>query len=118
MDGDEPASEAPFAEAAENHRPLPNGYRQGVITAITVMLGFSLYFLRFWGLEASGEWTLPTFLATVPIFLSAVCLSVALWRSLQVEDDNVPVYRVTLKWFLSGVLLALAGVIAAAITYS
>jgi hypothetical protein len=118
MDSDELPTKGPATESAESGRPLPNGYRQGVITAITVMLGFSLYFLRFWGLEASGDWTLPTFLATVPVFLSTICLFVALWRSLQVADDDEPVYRVTLRWFLSGVLLALLGVIAAAITYS
>jgi phosphotransferase system glucose/maltose/N-acetylglucosamine-specific IIC component len=30
-------------------RSLPQGYRQGIITAITVLLGFALTFLRFWG---------------------------------------------------------------------
>ena len=38
-------------------RSPPPGYRQGLITAITVLLGFSLAFLRFWGLEAAGQWT-------------------------------------------------------------
>ena len=36
-------------------RGLPVGYRQGVISAITVVLGFSLLFLRFWGFELEGE---------------------------------------------------------------
>jgi hypothetical protein len=36
-------------------RPLPNGYQQGLITAITVPLGFSLAFLRFWGFERPGS---------------------------------------------------------------
>ena len=43
----------PLTKDAAN-RGLPVGYRQGVITAITVMLGFSLYFLRFWNFEATG----------------------------------------------------------------
>ncbi|MGO4842805.1 hypothetical protein AB4144_62090, partial [Rhizobiaceae sp. 2RAB30] len=60
-----------------SNRPLPQGYRQGVITAISVMLGFSLYFLRFWSLEASGDWTLVTFLAAIPIFLSIAFLFMA-----------------------------------------
>jgi hypothetical protein len=30
-------------------RGILQGYRQGIITAITVLLGFSLAFLRFWG---------------------------------------------------------------------
>lgn len=105
----------PEQKAKEAARPLPNGYRQGVITAISVILGFSLYFARFWALEAAGEWTLASFLASVPVFLSIICLSVALWRSLQVADDNERVYRKTLKWFLRGVVLALAGILAVSV---
>ena len=86
MDSDDLLAKRPVTEQPD--RPLPAGYRQGVITAITVMLGFSLYFLRFWDLEAEGDWTPATFAATVPIVLSIACLSFALWRSLQVADDN------------------------------
>ena len=43
--------------SAQPRRSPPPGYRQGLITAITVLLGFSLAFLRFWGLEAAGQWT-------------------------------------------------------------
>lgn len=103
-------------EPPEGERPLPNGYRQGVITAISVILGFSLYFVRFWALEAAGDWTLTSLLASVPIFLSIACLSIALWRSLQVADDNERVYRRTLKWFLWGVVFSLAGVLSASVS--
>ncbi|WP_119268973.1 hypothetical protein [Taklimakanibacter deserti] len=105
----------PRAEAQVTGKPLPAGYRQGVVTAISVILGFALYFLRFWSLEAEGDWTWASVCAAVPTILSIACLAVALWRSLQVADDDEPVYRRTLKWFLSGILLALAGVIASAI---
>lgn len=113
---EDPSSIEPTVK--ESERPLPQGYRQGVITAITVMLGFSLYFLRFWGLEAAGDWTFASFLAAVPIFLSIACLFLALWRSLQVADDAEPVYRVTLRWFFWGVVLAFAGVLAASVAYA
>lgn len=113
---EDPSSPDPVGK--DHGRPLPQGYRQGVITAITVMLGFSLYFLRFWGLEAAGDWTLVTFLAAIPIFLSIACLFVALWRSLQVADDSEPVYRVTLRWFFWGVVLACVGVLAASVAYA
>lgn len=108
----------PAAEAGDGDRPLPNGYRQGVITAISVMLGFSLYFLRFWSLEAAGDWAPISFVAAVPIFLSVACLFCALWRSLQVADDNERVYRTTLRWFFWGVVLAFVGVLAASVAYS
>lgn len=110
IDKDEPRAETPVTG-----KPLPAGYRQGVVTAISVILGFSLYFLRFWSLEAEGDWTWLSVGAAVPTILSIACLAVALWRSLQVADDDEPVYRRTLKWFLSGILLALLGVIASAI---
>jgi hypothetical protein len=99
-------------------RPLPAGYRQGVVTAISVILGFALYFLRFWSLEAPGDWTWISFAAALPIVLSIACLAVALWRSLQVADDDEAVYRTTLKWFLAGVLLSLVGVLTSAIAIS
>ena len=97
---------------------MPAGYRQGVVTAISVILGFALYFLRFWSIEAPGDWTWISAFAAVPIILSIGCLVVALWRSLQVEDDDELVYRKTLKWFLAGVLLSVLGVVASAIALS
>lgn len=115
MASDKPKTDEARSDAVNGGKPLPSGYRQGVVTAISVILGFSLYFLRFWSLEAEGDWTWMSVCAAVPIILSIGCLAVALWRSLQVADDDEPVYRRTLKWFLSGILLALVGVIASAI---
>lgn len=34
------------------HVPLPAGYRQGIITAVTVLIGFSLLFFRYWDLNS------------------------------------------------------------------
>jgi hypothetical protein len=102
----------------EHHRPLPIGYRQGVITAITVMLGFSLYFLRFWNFEAPGAWSPLAITAAVLIVISVALQLVALWRSLQIEDDREPVYRRTLQWFLAGVIASVLGVIAASLAYT
>ena len=55
---DEPETE-PTPSPAQQRTPLPPGYREGIITAITVLLGFSLTFFRFWGFEAEGQWTFP-----------------------------------------------------------
>lgn len=99
-------------------KSLPVGYRQGVITAITVMLGFSLYFLRFWNFEAPGAWTALAVTAAVLMLLSVVLQLVALWRSLQVADDSEPVYRRTLQWFLAGIVAALLGVVIASVTFA
>jgi hypothetical protein len=45
----------PMPTPQRQHRPLPEGYRQGIITAITVLLGFSLALFRFWGFETPGS---------------------------------------------------------------
>jgi hypothetical protein len=44
-------------------RWVSQGYRQGIITAIAVMLGFTLAFVRFWGFEAPGVWTYRSVIA-------------------------------------------------------
>lgn len=69
------------AEKTPQRVPLPAGYRQGVISAITVLLGFSLLFLRYWSFEAEGEWTLGSFVATGLLGLAIGLELVALWRS-------------------------------------
>jgi hypothetical protein len=42
----------PMGTATEPDKPvdqLPSGYRQGLVTAISIFLSFSLLFLRYWG---------------------------------------------------------------------
>lgn len=94
---------------------VPNGYRQAIVTAITVILAFSLYFLRFWSLEAEGTWTGLSLAAATVMLLSILAQMVALWRSLQIADDKPSNYAITLRWFMAGVLLALLSIIFAAI---
>jgi uncharacterized membrane protein YidH (DUF202 family) len=103
---------------ARPRAPLPAGYRQGIISAITVITGFSFLFLRYWSFEAEGEWTKVSFLAAALLALAILLQLYALWRSLQVEDDDEPVYRVTLRWFLAAVLLLLVSLLLAALTAS
>jgi hypothetical protein len=110
-----PASDpAPLAKAASAaSQVVPAGYRQGIITAITVLLGFSLAFWRFWGFESSGHWSVKALLAAASL-LAAVCLQiVALFRSLRVEDDQVPEYRKTVRWFIASAVALLMGLFGA-----
>ena len=90
--------------------PLPVGYRQGVISAITVLLGFSLLFLRYWSFEAPGEWSLGAVVSTVLLAIAILLELVALWRSLQLEDDEPSEYRKTLRWFLASTILLLISI--------
>ena len=92
---------------------LPQGYRQGVVAAIAVMLGFSLYFLRFWNFELPGTWTPESVVAAALTVISVILQVIALFRSLQLEYDFPPVYQVTLRWFLAGIVFAGLGVLVA-----
>ena len=86
--------------------PIPIGYRQGIITAITVLLGFSLLFFRYLDFELPGEWTISSAIAAILMALSILLQFVALWRSLQIKDDETE-YGITLRWFLSSAVILL-----------
>jgi hypothetical protein len=88
--------------------PLPNGYRQGIITAITVMIGFSLLFFRYWDFELPGDWTASAIIAAVLMAISILLQFFSLWRSLQIKDDDETEYSITLRWFLTSTLTLLA----------
>lgn len=100
------------------HRSLPQGYRQGIITAITVLLGFTLTFFRFWGFEAPGEWTNRSIVATGALVAAVVLQIVALFRSLRPEDDDLDEYRKTVMWFIASVVVLLLGLLIAVAVFS
>ena len=100
------------------HRPLPEGYRQGIITAITVLLGFSLAFFRFWGFEASGEWTPRSIVAAATLVVAVLLQIVALFRSLRLEDNDPNEYRKTVKWFTASAAVLLVGLLIATVVFS
>ncbi len=83
--------------------PLPVGYRQGIITAITVLLGFSLLFFRYWDFELPGAWTVSAIIAALLMAVSILLQFVSLWRSLQTKDDDETEYGITLRWFLGSI---------------
>jgi hypothetical protein len=104
----------PFkVEANPKPQPVPAGYRQGIITAITVLLGFSLTFWRFWGFESTGRWTLRSVFAAVALVVAVSLQIVALFRALRIEDDEVAEYRKTVRWFLASAVALLFGLLGA-----
>ena len=88
---------------------VPAGYRQGIITAITVLLGFSLAFWRFWGFESPGHWSARSLFAALSLVCAVVLQIIALFRALRIEDDAVAEYRQTVRWFISSAIALLVG---------
>jgi hypothetical protein len=97
---------------------IPAGYRRGIITAITVMLGFSFLFLRSWVFELPGEWTSSSVVAAVLLFIAIVLELTALWRALQPEDEMPREYRATLRWFVASITTLLFSLVIAAFSYA
>jgi hypothetical protein len=98
--------------------PLPAGYRQGIITAITVLLGFSLTFFRYWGLEASGKWTARSVISSALVLTAVVLQLIALFRSLRLEDDSAIEYRKTVTWFIVSAIALVLGLVFAVVEIS
>jgi hypothetical protein len=109
--------ETASSDAMPAHRPrpreLPQGFRAGLITAITVLLGFSLGFVRFWGFDAPGDWTVRSVLPAAGLFLAILLQIIALYRSLRLEDEEEDEYRKTVRWFISSAVMLLLGLVAA-----
>ena len=89
---------------------LPNGYRQALITAITVVLGSSVLFLRFIAFEpASGPWTALAKLSAATAAIAVIVQFVTLWRGLRVVENEPLAYAASLRWFaIGGLFLGLS----------
>ena len=97
---------------------MPEGHRQGIITAITVLLGFSLTFFRFWGFEGPGQWTARSVVSTGAVVAAALLQLVALVRSLRLEDYNTTEYRKTVVWFIASAVALVLGLLFAVLEFS
>ncbi len=94
---------------------LPPGYRQGIVTAITFLLGFGLAFARIWAF-APGEWTAANALEGAPLLLGIALLSWALFRALDPADEDLRHYTRTRDLLLLGVLLIFVAVVVSVVT--
>jgi len=89
--------------------PLPIGYRQAVVTAIALFLSLSIAFLRFWSFEAPGSWTLASTGSAVLTAAGILLLLIALFRALDIRDDALSHYRVTVRIFFAGIVVVIIG---------
>jgi hypothetical protein len=94
--------------------PVPAGYHQAVTTAMTVFLGFSITFLRIvWEAVQKKGWTLAEMFSESVVFAGIILQVTALFRALDVSDDDVVHYRPTIVLFKSGVVVVIVGVVLA-----
>jgi hypothetical protein len=111
----DPQTTEETAPVAPARRPLPAGYRQGIVSAITIFIGFSLAFLRFWAFEAPGHWSWRSVVVTAILVVPILLEIYVLFRSLRVEDDDETEYATTIRWFIISVGAMLLAIICAAI---
>lgn len=99
-------------------KQLPAGYHQAVVSAITVVIGFSLLFMRYWGFEATGRITRLSVAAGLLLLVAILLEFYTLWRALQLEDDDEFEYRMTLRWFMTSVAVLLVSITVASLARS
>ncbi len=86
-----------------------------MISAITVVISFSLLFMRYWGFEASGRVTRGSTAAGLLLLAAILIEFYTLWRSLQLADDDESEYRKTLRWFMASVTMLLVSIVIASL---
>jgi hypothetical protein len=106
------------SEAAALWQGFVHGQGTGWKGRVGLALGFSLAFLRFWGFEAPGKWTLRSVISTGILVLAMALQIFALFRSLQPEDDEVREYRKTVAWFIASAVALVLGLLVAVVEFS
>jgi hypothetical protein len=114
---DDPKTEGP-PPPNRPRAPIPNGYRQGIINAITVVLAFSLLFVRYWNFELPGPWRLSSTIAAILTSVAIILELFSLWRALQIKDDDETEYTRTLRWFLASVIVLLVSLAISGLSFT
>ncbi len=89
-------------------------YRQPMVTAIGIILGFVLGFAGKWATDPVEETSLSDYLIGIGLLLSVVFFITALYRIL---NNNYPTvntgkyYQTTLRIFISGLSCAFTGIL-------
>ena len=106
--GQAPGPEAPFPERTT----IDSTFRNGSLTAMGVVVAFSLGFLSRWA-GLPGSWTGSDILAVAAITLGIALQVKALVDMLSIRSLIVVRYNRTVRVFLAGLILVTAGIAAA-----
>ena len=97
---------------------IPSSYHQGLVTATTVVLAFSLAFIRYWSFEAEGTWWWAAIISEVLLVFSIIIQVYVLARALNLKNNNTVAYSKSVKWFMIAISILILAVLFSAILYS
>lgn len=89
-------------------------YRQPMVTATGVILGFVLGFTGNWAKEPATETDISDYFISIGLLMSIIMLIITLYRILNnnfPQDKSAQYYRKTLKFFITGVSMAFFGIL-------
>ena len=97
---------------------IPSSYHQGLITATTVVIAFSLAFIRYWSFEATGTWWWASIISEVILVISIVMQVYVLARALNLKHNNAKEYTKSVKWLIIAVSTLIIAVLFSTVIYS
>lgn len=89
-------------------------YRQPMVTAIGIILGFVLGYAGKWATDPVSDTTLSDYLVSTGLFVSVTLLIIALYRILNNKfppENAGNYYSLTLKIFIMGLCASFMGII-------
>jgi hypothetical protein len=108
--------QAPLLHSPDSHVPerttIDSTFRNGSLTAMGVVVGFSLGFLSRWA-GLPGSWSLPDLFAVAAITLGIGLQIKALADMLSLKSLILVRYNRSVRIFIAGLILVSAGVAAA-----
>jgi ABC-type dipeptide/oligopeptide/nickel transport system permease subunit len=89
-------------------------YRQPMVTAIGIILGFVLGFTGKWATDSVSQTHFSDYIISIGLLLSIILLIVSLFRILNnnyPKDSTAKYYNATLKIFIFGISFAFVGIL-------
>ncbi|MFC5743327.1 hypothetical protein [Dyella tabacisoli] len=105
-------SEQPAVTVNTSPKRIDSTFRNGSVTAVSVMLAFSLGYLSRWSANPV-PWISTDTIALLPMVLGILLQCLTLGRLLMPECLLLANYRVSMRIFLAGFILVAVGVVIA-----
>jgi len=86
--------------------------RNGIITAVSIILGFALGFIPAWSFK-EGDWNKSAVFPFVGLLVGITLLTIALWKLIREPKITVGEYKSAVRLFIFGTWFLFAGVMLA-----